>query len=98
MQGRNRAHSQSAMGEGDDAFRSLSSARRRQHYMFRATGISEIVVDQREGTFRTVYTIEFKDDCCTACISKEEQSRDCYSEKRDRLDISKAETSSTRVS
>lgn len=25
------------------------------------SGISEIVVDEREGTFRTVYTIEFKD-------------------------------------
>ena len=26
-----------------------------------ATGVSEIIVDEREGTFRTVYTIEFKD-------------------------------------
>lgn len=26
-----------------------------------ATGVSEIVVDEREGTFRTVYTVEFKD-------------------------------------
>lgn len=25
------------------------------------TGISEIVVDEREGTFRAVYTVEFKD-------------------------------------
>ena len=25
------------------------------------SGISEIVVDEREGTFRTVYTVEFKD-------------------------------------
>lgn len=25
------------------------------------SGISEIVVDEREGTFRTVYTLEFKD-------------------------------------
>ena len=24
-------------------------------------GISEIVVDEREGTFRTIYTVEFKD-------------------------------------
>ena len=24
-------------------------------------GVSEIVVDEREGTFRTVYTVEFKD-------------------------------------
>ncbi len=25
------------------------------------SGVSEIVVDEREGTFRTVYTVEFKD-------------------------------------
>lgn len=26
-----------------------------------AAGVSEIIVDEREGTFRTVYTVEFKD-------------------------------------
>lgn len=28
---------------------------------FGVSGVSEIIVDERQGTFRTVYTVEFKD-------------------------------------